>query len=222
MDVRDLKFEQNTFDLIIDKSTIDALLCGDSSFINVALMLKEVQRVLKDDGIYMIISYGKPENRLLHLERKHLSFDVSIFTIKKDFTDEEDDQEINKVHYVYICKKNKNWNEAAELFDDVYTELLQQELMDKELEYAELNEEEEEGDEYNDNDHDNIYSDNLQYDNEIDFVNSKDVGNGFNNTNTSNHNYNCSQVNKGNKEVKAKSSEIEHKTSNVQLPKIGK
>ena len=29
MDVRDLKYEDNSFDLIVDKSTIDALLCGD-------------------------------------------------------------------------------------------------------------------------------------------------------------------------------------------------
>ncbi len=218
MDVRDLKYEQNTFDLIIDKSTIDALLCGDSSFINVALMLKEVQRVMKDDGIYMIISYGKPENRLLHLERKHLSFDVSIFTIKKELNDEEDDQDINKVHYVYICKKNKNWTEAADLFEDVYTELLQQELMDKELEYAELNEEEEEPDELNEYEHYN--QDNIQYDKEIDFVNSNNTGNSISNNNS--YNYNFSQLNNENKEPKTKPTENEYKTSNVQLPKIGK
>jgi len=67
MDVMDLTYEDKTFDLIIDKSTIDALLCGDYSFLNVALMTKEIQRVLKTGGIYMIISYGMPENRLFHL-----------------------------------------------------------------------------------------------------------------------------------------------------------
>lgn len=41
MDVRDLKFENETFDLIIDKSTIDALQCGDRAFMNTALMMKE-------------------------------------------------------------------------------------------------------------------------------------------------------------------------------------
>jgi hypothetical protein len=30
-------------------------------------MTKEVQRVLKSGGIYMVISYGAPENRLFHL-----------------------------------------------------------------------------------------------------------------------------------------------------------
>ena len=67
MDVRDLKYEDETFDLAIDKSTIDALLCGDHSFLNVAIMIKEIQRVLKTGGIYLIISYGQPENRIMHL-----------------------------------------------------------------------------------------------------------------------------------------------------------
>lgn len=67
MDVRDLKYENNFFDLVIDKSTIDALLCGENSFLNVAIMIKEVQRVLKVGGVYMIISYGQPENRIFHL-----------------------------------------------------------------------------------------------------------------------------------------------------------
>ena len=35
------EFEDNSFDLAIDKSTIDALLCGDNSFVMVAKMLKE-------------------------------------------------------------------------------------------------------------------------------------------------------------------------------------
>lgn len=41
MDVTDLKYPDEMFDLAIDKSTIDALLCGDNAFINVAKMLKE-------------------------------------------------------------------------------------------------------------------------------------------------------------------------------------
>jgi len=41
MDVRDLKYKDNTFDCIVDKSTIDAMLCGDLAYINVAIMLRE-------------------------------------------------------------------------------------------------------------------------------------------------------------------------------------
>lgn len=35
-------FEDNSFDIVIDKSTIDAILCGESSFIKTAKMLKEI------------------------------------------------------------------------------------------------------------------------------------------------------------------------------------
>lgn len=62
-----MTYDDNFFDLTVDKSTIDALLCGDNSFINVAIMLKEIIRTLKVGGIYMIISYGQPENRVFHL-----------------------------------------------------------------------------------------------------------------------------------------------------------
>ena len=64
MDCCRLKYPDNFFDVAIDKSTIDALLCGDNSFIITALMLKESQRVINENGgRYIAISYGKPEAR---------------------------------------------------------------------------------------------------------------------------------------------------------------
>jgi len=66
MDVTELTYDSNSFEFIVDKSTIDALLCGDSAYSNVAKMMKEVQRVLKVGGVYIAISYGFPENRNLH------------------------------------------------------------------------------------------------------------------------------------------------------------
>ena len=118
-----MAYKDETFDLVIDKSTIDALLCGDHSFMIVAKMLKEISRVLKTGGYYIIISYGKPENRMIHLERDHLAFEVQIYTIKRA---EEDEQE--KIHYVYICKKLPEANENLNNFDLVYKELEQEDL----------------------------------------------------------------------------------------------
>ena len=123
MDVCEMAYKDETFDLIIDKSTIDALLCGDHSYMIVAKMLKEISRVLKTGGYYIIISYGQPENRMIHLERDHLAFDIQIYTIKRQ---EEDEQE--KIHYVYICKKLPEAVENLNNFDLVYKELEQEEL----------------------------------------------------------------------------------------------
>jgi len=47
MDILKMDFQDEIFDCVIDKSTIDAILCGDYSFYNTALMLNEVQWVLK-------------------------------------------------------------------------------------------------------------------------------------------------------------------------------
>lgn len=41
MDAMDLKYDPEMFDLIVDKSTIDALMCGNYAHLNVAKMLKE-------------------------------------------------------------------------------------------------------------------------------------------------------------------------------------
>lgn len=60
----------SSIDIVIDKSTIDALLCGDNAYFKVAMMMKDIQRVLKPEtGLYIGISYGKPESRGIHFER---------------------------------------------------------------------------------------------------------------------------------------------------------
>ena len=126
MDVRDMKFQSGFFDLVIDKSTIDALLCGNHSFINVTKMTKEISRVLKVGGVYLIISYGKPENRVFHLERKHLGFDVQIYTIKK-----QEIGQTEKLHYAYVCKKLAKSDENIKNYGEVLKGLEKEEYYEE-------------------------------------------------------------------------------------------
>lgn len=135
MDVRDIKYENNSFDLAIDKSTMDALLCGDNAFINVAKMIKEILRVLKVGGYYMIISYGAPKHRVLHLNRKFEKFKVEILKIEKDFIEEEG---YDKHHYIYLCKKLEGADEVSQqFFNETIEELIKQEKMEEEEEEEE-------------------------------------------------------------------------------------
>ena len=135
MDVRDLKYENNYFDLAIDKSTIDALLCGDDAFINVAKMIKEVQRVLKVGGYYMIISYGTPDNRVLHLNRKFEKFKIEILKIEKDFVEEEG---YDNYHYIYLCQKLEGADEVSkQYFNEILEELIHQQQLENEEEEQE-------------------------------------------------------------------------------------
>ena len=138
MDVRDIKYENNFFDLAIDKSTIDALLCGDDSFINVAKMIKEVQRVLKVGGYYMIVSYGAPDNRVLHLNRKFEKFKVEILKIEKDYVEE---QGYDSYHYIYLCQKLEGADEVSKkYFDETINELIEQQKREDEEEEEEPDE----------------------------------------------------------------------------------
>ena len=61
-----MTYPDESFDVAIDKSTLDAILCGLNGFVNAVKLLKEAQRVLEVGGYYIVISYGQPENRLLH------------------------------------------------------------------------------------------------------------------------------------------------------------
>ena len=115
MDVTQMdQIEANTFDLVVDKSTIDALLCGDNSFVNVAKMCKEVQRVLKVGGAYFVISYGKPESRAFHFEQDFLSFNIREFIVydQEAITAKEKEE---KTHYIYVCTKKEDADEISEL-----------------------------------------------------------------------------------------------------------
>ncbi|KAG6582148.1 EEF1A lysine methyltransferase 4, partial [Cucurbita argyrosperma subsp. sororia] len=70
MDVRDMSaFETCSFDTVLDKGTLDSLLCGNNSRQNATKMLDEVWRVLKENGVYILVTYGAPSYRLSLLRR---------------------------------------------------------------------------------------------------------------------------------------------------------
>lgn len=108
MDCMNLTYPRESFDFVLDKSTIDALLCGPDAFLNTAKMLKEVQRVLKTGGVYMAITYGEPKNRLFHFQRSHLHVELKQFYIENPY------KKHDAVHYVFVCKKLEGADEVAD------------------------------------------------------------------------------------------------------------
>ena len=74
MDCMDLKYENEFFDLVIDKSLLDCITCYSEAEIKVDKMLKECQRVIRTGGCYVIVSYA---DRMVHLkDRVFLDFEV--------------------------------------------------------------------------------------------------------------------------------------------------
>jgi EEF1A lysine methyltransferase 4 len=78
MDARAMEFEDGSFDVSLDKGTLDAVLCGESSHTNAQKMISEVHRVLAPTGIYIVISYGLPEHRLAYLEKAEYDWYLTI------------------------------------------------------------------------------------------------------------------------------------------------
>ncbi|KAG5222700.1 methyltransferase protein [Salix suchowensis] len=129
MDVRDMSFfPDESFDAVIDKGTLDSLMCGSDAPISAARMLGEVSRLLKPGGIYMLITYGDPKVRMPHLSRSSYSWKIVLYAIPRpgfkkpagsssishlepvpitetgslpaDFVLDDPDS-----HFIYVCKK---------------------------------------------------------------------------------------------------------------------
>lgn len=79
--------------MVVDKSTIDTLLCGEESFVKVAQMMKEIQRVLKTGGNYFGVSYGKPEMRSYHFTHDFLNVKCREFVLFDTRCETEEEKE---------------------------------------------------------------------------------------------------------------------------------
>ncbi|EPS60757.1 hypothetical protein M569_14044, partial [Genlisea aurea] len=129
MDVRDMSsFSSGSFTAVIDKGTLDSILCGQSSPENSHKMLTEVMRVLKDDGYYILITYGSPAQRVsllkkfpwsikLHLLGKassggngsgcntDLTSPISLHDANDGPPPIPEVSHYGNVHYIYVCIK---------------------------------------------------------------------------------------------------------------------
>lgn len=105
-----LAFADATMDAVLDKGTLDSLLCGENSTANVSHTCAEVSRVLRPGGNFIIVSYGTPENRLSYLENDAYKWRVTVHTIAKPAITggapvDADDEKRNPFHYLYVCHK---------------------------------------------------------------------------------------------------------------------
>ena len=100
--------------MIIDKSLLDAMVCGDGAIENIARMMSEIYRVLTPTGAYFCISHGKGSLRKKYLKSKKWNWKYHKTAIPKPgiganpkvykpFHDDEKDKKY--VHFVYHMKK---------------------------------------------------------------------------------------------------------------------
>ena len=95
MDCTRLGLRPASVDVCIDKGTLDALLCIDEgSEEAVAAMADEVRRVLRLDGLWVIISFNSPSTVVPVVEACHAAALVACHALHSG----------NGVLYVYSCK----------------------------------------------------------------------------------------------------------------------
>ncbi|KAG2436046.1 hypothetical protein HYH02_011757 [Chlamydomonas schloesseri] len=128
-DVRSMpELGDRSFDGVLDKGTLDAILCGEGSAVHATAMVMESYRVLKPGGALMLVTYGDPLSRLPYLNEV-LDWDVSVLALTKQEVVEALDVEpvvrplikgpypatnldcmdalsgLEGMHFVYICRK---------------------------------------------------------------------------------------------------------------------
>ncbi|TYJ22936.1 hypothetical protein E1A91_A08G157700v1 [Gossypium mustelinum] len=83
MDVRDMSFfPDESFDSVMDKGTLDSLMCGTDAPITASRMLGEVSRLLKPGGTYMLITYGDPSARMPHLNLPTYGWNIFLYNLQ--------------------------------------------------------------------------------------------------------------------------------------------
>lgn len=56
-----MKYPPSSFDVVIDKSTLDTFLCSEELFDKITNYLDGIHTILKREGRFMIISINPPE-----------------------------------------------------------------------------------------------------------------------------------------------------------------
>ena len=64
-----LPFEDQSFDLIVCKGTLDSILCGEGSASSARTVIAECSRILVNGhGVLFLATYGNPDSRVVFLE----------------------------------------------------------------------------------------------------------------------------------------------------------
>jgi 2-polyprenyl-3-methyl-5-hydroxy-6-metoxy-1,4-benzoquinol methylase len=125
MNVLDIEYEDEQFDIIFDKATFDCVLCDIGAEKKAKIFMSEIYRLLKYKGYYFMISNTEPEKRIKYLQNSEMKFNITVHKIENDEEDVKNynilDYNMNylkKTHYIYICQKmeegnNKNFKESV-------------------------------------------------------------------------------------------------------------
>lgn len=83
MDATSLTLNDELFDLIIEKGTLDAILTGKRCLDQAFNMISEVWRCLKVNGYFISVSHGDPANRRNYFDLPEYNWQIRIVKLAK-------------------------------------------------------------------------------------------------------------------------------------------
>ncbi|EFJ10137.1 hypothetical protein SELMODRAFT_427489 [Selaginella moellendorffii] len=117
LDSRDMSaFQDCSFDAIIDKGLADAMLCGVDPAEGVLEMLRETYRILRPQGVFMLITYGHPEIRMPALLEPGLKWSILLYALAKPGTEKAVMETIEGVTPDSLPIDERNWSLGLEDF----------------------------------------------------------------------------------------------------------
>ena len=112
MNALDIEYEDEQFDIIFDKATLDCILCDVQANKKAKIYMDEVYRLLKPKGYFFMVSNSEPKNRNNYLLKPEYKFNIMVHKIENEEKDVKYydmlDYNLNylkKPHYVYVCQK---------------------------------------------------------------------------------------------------------------------
>ena len=103
-----MDFPDSAFGSVLDKGTMDSILCAEGSLILASKCLLEISRVLQPKGVFICISHGHPNIRMQVLEKPEYGWQVTVHNVPKPVLKlgrENVQEEENVFHYVYVCRR---------------------------------------------------------------------------------------------------------------------
>lgn len=103
IDIKNMDYPDNTFDVVFDKGTLDALTCGEDYETNMKIAVSEYTRVVKPGGYIYIVSFGQAADRLCYFnpDSEHSWIYEKFELLPREFAP-------HSYYHIYILRKPEN------------------------------------------------------------------------------------------------------------------